>query len=75
MSRSASRRSSSVQAEKTLPPVAPHTDHPTDERSGTTGKAPLIPWTWRIVLFLWATSLAFLFLYEWLAAIVKNWNR
>ncbi len=62
MTRSA-HRSSSVQVEKS--PRAPS--------SGETSSPSGVPWFWRLAMFLWATSFAFLFLYEWLAGIIKSW--
>ena len=70
MTRSAARRSSDVQAEKSLPPA------PSAPSSGNPSEPPpvsVVPWNWRLVLFLWATSFAFLLLYEWLAGILKAW--
>jgi hypothetical protein len=32
-------------------------------------------WGWRLALFLWATSFAFLLAYEWLAALFKAFSR
>jgi hypothetical protein len=72
MTRSAARRSSDVQAEKSLPPA------PSDHSSGNPSDplpASVVPWNWRLVLFFWATSFAFLLLYEWLAGILKAWNQ
>jgi hypothetical protein len=63
MTRSA-HRSSAVQVEKS-PPPAP-SDAPASSPSG-------VPWYWRLALFLWATSFAFLMLYELLAGIIKAW--
>lgn len=71
MTRSAARRSSDVQAEKSLPPT------PSLHSSGNSSEplpASEVPWTWRLVLFLWTTSFAFLLLYEWLAGILKAWS-
>ena len=68
MTRSAARRSSAVQAEKSVLPLP----------SGVNAsKAPEpvppsgVPWYWRLFLFLWLTSFAFMLLYEWLAGILK----
>jgi hypothetical protein len=33
-----------------------------------------VSWYWRLALFLWATSFAFMFLYELLAGIIKSWS-
>ncbi len=71
MTRSAARRSSDVQAEKLLPPA------PSDSGSGKPPEllpASVVPWNWRLVMFLWATSYGFLLLYEWLAGILKAWR-
>lgn len=69
MSRSAARRTSAVQAEKSSPPML-------SDNSPAAPQEPLpastLSWTWRLVLFLWGTSFAFLFLYEWLAGILKS---
>jgi hypothetical protein len=71
MTRSA-RRTSAVQVEKSLPPAPP----PEDGADDTLASPPPgsgVPWYWRLALFLWATSFAFLLLYEWLAGIIKAW--
>lgn len=68
MTRSASRRTSDVQAEKSASPMHSATS------SGNTPEplpASTIPWYWRLALFLWATSFVFLLLYEWLAGLLK----
>jgi hypothetical protein len=68
MTRSAARRGT-IQTEKSPPPPP---DHPDDERSPLP-PAEAVPWQWRLALFLWGTSFAFLLLYEWLAGIIKAW--
>ncbi|MHB1425735.1 MAG: hypothetical protein ACYC3I_21415 [Gemmataceae bacterium] len=70
MTRSATRRVSTVQVEKSLPP-APSKDNSGDPRPPL--PASLIPWYWRLALFLWCTSFVILLLYEWLAGIIKAW--
>jgi len=63
MTRSAARRTSAVQAEKSSPPML------SDNSSGPPQEslpASAIPWYWHLVLFLWATSFVFMLLYEWL---------
>jgi hypothetical protein len=72
MTRSAARRSGAVQADKSLPPVSPASDQHSDD-SLSTPQAAVVPWYWRLVLFLWCTSFALLFLYEWLSGILKTW--
>jgi hypothetical protein len=70
MTRSAAHRASAVQVEKSPPPI------PSNSGSGgapATPPASSVPWYWRLALFLWATSFAFLLLYEWLAGIIKAW--
>jgi hypothetical protein len=70
MTRSAAHRASGVQVEKSLPPI------PSNGGSGgapATRPASSVPWYWRLALFLWATSFAFLLLYELLAGIIKAW--
>jgi hypothetical protein len=68
MTRSAARRTSAVQAEKaSLPTPAAVNSSETRERLPTSA----VPWYWRLALFLWVTSFAFLLLYEWLAGILK----
>jgi hypothetical protein len=72
MTRSAARRSGAVQADKSLPPAPPVSDHhPDDPLSAPESSG--VPWYWRFVLFLWGTSFALLFLYEWLVGILKSW--
>jgi hypothetical protein len=68
MTRSAARRTSAVQAEKSSLP-APSAASSSEMREPL--PAPAVAWYWRLALFLWLTSFAFLFLYEWLAAILK----
>jgi hypothetical protein len=68
MTRFAARRTSAVQAEKASPPTL-GADPAPDSRGPL--PAPVVPWYWRLALFLWVTSFAFLFLYEWLAGILK----
>jgi hypothetical protein len=72
MTRSAARRASAVQVEKSLPP-APSSSDETDASPASPPSAMGVPWYWRLALFLWATSFAFLFLYEWLAGLIKAW--
>ena len=68
MTRSAARRTSAVQAEKTLLPM-PTGVNSTESREPLPASA--VPWYWRLFLFLWTTSFAFMLLYEWLAGIIK----
>ena len=70
MTRSATRRGSAVQVEKS-PPTTPSKDDAGDSRQQL--PSSLIPWYWRLALFLWVTSFAFLLLYEWLAGLIKAW--
>lgn len=72
MTRSAARRTSAVQVDKSLPPVAP-SEGEADDSWPSPSSASAVPWYWRLTLFLWATSYAFLLLYEWLAGIIKAW--
>jgi hypothetical protein len=68
MTRSAARRTSAVQAEKSLLPM------PSGASSGEARQPPpasAVPWYWRLFLFLWITSFAFMLLYEWLAGIIR----
>jgi hypothetical protein len=70
MTRSSAHRASAVQVEKSPPPK------PSNDGSGGAPAAPpasSVAWYWRLALFLWATSFAFLLLYEWLAGIIKAW--
>lgn len=71
MTRSASRRSSAVQAEKS--PAAPPTSAPHSEAPATAPQMASLPWTWGVVMFLWITSFIGLLIYEWLAGILKSW--
>ena len=66
MTRSAAHRASAVQAEKS-PPTLPSDGGPAPPQPS------VVPWYWRLALFLWAVSYVFLFLYEWLAGIIKSW--
>jgi hypothetical protein len=70
MTRSATRRAGAVQVEKT-PQPAPTKDNSKDSRQQL--PASLIPWSWRLALFLWCTSFVVLLLYEVLAGIIKAW--
>lgn len=70
MTRSAARRASAVQVDKSLPSGPPVEGEVEDSLvSSTSGVA----WYWRLAMFLWGTSFAFLLLYEWLAGIIKAW--
>jgi hypothetical protein len=70
MTRSFARRGHAVQVEKSSPPdTARHPDPPPSPT------ASAVPWYWQIALFLWITSYAGLFIYEWLAGIIKAWQR
>jgi hypothetical protein len=73
MTRSAARRTSAVQAEKTMSPASPATEHRPDDPLAMPAPATGMTWYWRLVMFLWTTSFIFLMLYEWLAGIVKSW--
>ena len=68
MTRSAARRTSAVQTEKALLPM-----HSAPNSSDARQPAPAstVPWYWRLFLFLWITSFAFMLAYEWLAGIIK----
>jgi hypothetical protein len=68
MTRSAARRSSAVQAEKSVLPMPSAVN---SSKAPEPAPASGVPWYWRLFLFLWATSFAFMLLYEWLAGIVK----
>jgi hypothetical protein len=68
MTRSAARRTSAVSAEKPLLPM-PSGINPSEARQPPPASA--VPWYWRLFLFLWITSFAFMLLYEWLAGIVR----
>jgi hypothetical protein len=68
MTRSAARRTSAVQAEKSSLPM-PSAASFNDTRQPPPASA--VPWYWRLFLFLWITSFAFMLLYEWLAGIVR----
>jgi hypothetical protein len=68
MTRSAARRTSAVSTEKPLLPL-PSGVSSSDAREPARSSA--IPWYWRLFLFLWVTSFAFMLLYEWLAGIIK----
>ena len=70
MTRSAVRRASAVQVEKSLPPTAPVSS---SGAARETSRASAIPWSWRLALFMWGISFACLLLYEWLAGIIKAW--
>jgi hypothetical protein len=72
MTRSAARRASAVQLEKSLPTAPPSSDE-ADESPASPPSTSVVPWYWRLALFLWATSFVFLFLYEWLAGLIKAW--
>ena len=68
MTRSTARRTSAVQAEKSLLPM------PSGVSSSETREplpASAVPWYWRLFLFMWITSFGFMLLYEWLAGIVR----
>jgi len=71
MTRSAARRPGAVQAEKSIPPAPPSSEAHADDPASSPVPASPIPWTWRIVLFLWATSFLCLLGYEWLSGILK----
>lgn len=71
MTRSVARRAHAVQLEKSPPPDTvrrPDAPPPPEPHKGYA-----VPWYWQIVLFLWLTSYVGLFLYEWLAGILKAW--
>jgi hypothetical protein len=72
MTRSAARRASAVQMEKSLPP-GPPSEGDADDSLASPQSASGVAWYWRLALFLWGTSFAFLLLYEWLAGIIKAW--
>lgn len=68
MSRSAARRTGAVQAEKSSQPMLSDNSAADPQESLP---ASNVPWFWRLVVFLWVTSFAFLLLYEWLAGILR----
>jgi hypothetical protein len=68
MTRPAARRTSHVTTDKT-PPAPPAEVRP--EGPPPAGPASGLPWQWRLVVFLWTTSFAFLLLYEWLSGLLK----
>lgn len=72
MTRSAARRASAVQVDKSLPPGL-SAESEAEDSLASTRSASGVPWYWRLVMFLWGTSFAFLFLYEWLAGLLKAW--
>lgn len=72
MTRSAARRLGAVQADKSLPPASPVSSHQPDESFSASASSG-VSWQWRLVLFLWGTSFVLLFLYEWLAGLLKTW--
>ncbi len=72
MTRSAARRTSAVSAEKPSLPM-PSGVNSSDSRQPLPASA--VPWYWRLFLFMWVTSFAFMLLYEWLAGILKALRR
>jgi len=72
MTRSAARRASAVQVEKSLLPGQPVEGEAEDSLTSSPS-ASGVAWYWRLAMFLWGTSFAFLLLYEWLAGIIKAW--
>lgn len=68
MTRSAARRTSAVSTEKAVLPM-PSASSASETRQPS--PASTIPWYWRLFLFLWITSFAFMLAYEWLAGIIK----
>ena len=72
MTRSAARRASAVQVDKSLPP-GPPSEGEADDSLSSPPSASGVAWYWRLVMFLWGTSFAFLLLYEWLAGIINAW--
>ena len=56
-----------------MPPAPPATENRPDDRGSSPEPASGMTWYWRLVMFLWITSFAFLLLYEWLAGILKTW--
>ncbi len=66
MTRSSAQRSSAVQVEKS-PPSLPSDGGPPSPPTS------VVPWYWRLALFMWAVSYVCLLLYEWLAGIIKSW--
>lgn len=72
MTRSPARRASAVQINKSLP-SEPSSEARTDDSPASQRSSPGVAWYWRLAMFLWVTSFAFLLLYEWLAGIIKAW--
>ena len=72
MTRSAVRRASAVQVEKSRPP-GPSSEGEADNSLASPPSASGVAWYWRLAMFLWGTSFAALLLYEWLAGIIKAW--
>jgi hypothetical protein len=73
MTRSAARRSGPIQTEKSAPPAPPASEqHPDDPLSSPEPNAGGT-WYWRLVMFLWFTSLLGLFAYELLGGLLKSW--
>ncbi len=71
MTRSAARRASAVQVDKSLPPAPPDSSRGLDDPLAPSRAVSGVPWYWRFALFLWGVSFAALLLYELLAGIIK----
>ncbi|HTU21718.1 MAG TPA: hypothetical protein VMG10_27015 [Gemmataceae bacterium] len=72
MTRSAARRASAVQVDKSLP-SGPSSEGEDSDSPASPPSASRVAWYWRLAMFLWVTSFAALLLYEWLLGIIKAW--
>ena len=73
MTRSAARRFGAVQVDKSLPPKPSSQGEANESSTAPPPSSSGVAWYWRLAMFLWITSFAFLLLYEWLAGIIKAW--
>lgn len=59
-------------SDQTQPPAERHATPPANPDTGPQAASPRpLPVGWRIALFLWTTSFAFLFLYEMLTSFFR----
>jgi hypothetical protein len=76
MARSTPRRSAQAQQDRpSVPARGGEQPVTTGVITPTAPSAPPLHWGWRLALFLWATSFAFLLAYELLAALIKAFTK
>ncbi|MGH7226231.1 MAG: hypothetical protein ACRELF_23695 [Gemmataceae bacterium] len=73
MTRSAARRTSAVQVDKSPPPAPPDSGRGLDDPLAPSQTASSVPWYWRFALFVWGVSFMALLVYELLTGLIRAW--